>query len=92
MYTVPIMTITLSEIFDFDMASPFIVDNITFIIQYWLVLMSLLGVLAILIYGVITRKIMSERQVAIMVLSGVGVVLAFMVNSWVGRFFSINAW
>ena len=92
MYTVPIMTITLSEIFDFDMASPFIVDNITFIIQYWLVLMLHLDVLAILIYGVITRKIMSERQVAIMVLSGVGVVLTFMVNSWVGRFFSINAW
>ncbi|MCE2508935.1 MAG: hypothetical protein J4G04_06535 [Nitrosopumilaceae archaeon] len=77
------MIIVLSEIFDFDMGSPFIVDNITFIIQYWLVLMSLLGGLAILIYGVITKKVMSGRQVVVMVLSGVGVMFAFTVNSWV---------
>lgn len=83
MYTTIIMIIILSEILDFNLESPFIEDNIAYIVQYWLVLMALAGILAMLIYGVTTRKVMPQRQVVIMVLSGVGVVLAQMVNSWV---------
>lgn len=83
-YTTIMMTVVLSVIFDFNLESPFIEDNIAYIIQYWLVLMALVGALTILIYGVLTRKVMSQRQVVIMVLSGVGVMLALMINSWVG--------
>lgn len=83
MYTTIMMIIVLSAIFDFNLESPFIEDNIAYIIQYWLVLMALAGALTILIYGVIAKKVMPQWQVVIMVLSGVGVVLAQMVNSWV---------
>ena len=82
MYTTVIMIVVLSIIFDFSLESPFIENIIAMLIQYWLVLMALRGALAILIYGVITKKVMPQRQVAIMVLSGVGVDLAFMINSW----------
>ena len=84
MYTTVMMIVVLSAIFDFNLESPFIEDNIAYIIEYWLVLMALAGALTILIYGVITRKIMSKWQVVIMVLSGMGVILTFMVNSWIG--------
>ena len=84
MYTTVMMTVFLSTVFDFNLESPFIEDIIADIIQYWLVLMALAGALTILIYGVITKKVMPRRQVVIMVLSGVGVILAFMINSWVG--------
>ncbi len=84
MYTTVMMISVLSFIFDFNLESPFIEDNIDRLIQYWLVLMALAGALTILIYGVLTRKVMPRRQVVIMVLSGMGVVLALMINSWVG--------
>lgn len=84
MYTTFMITVVLSFIFDFDLESPFIEGIIAMLIQSWLVLMALAGALTILICGVIAKKVMSRRQVVIMVLSGVGVALAFMINSWVG--------
>lgn len=83
MYTTFMIRVVLSLIFDFDLESPFIEDIIAMLIQNWLVLMALAGALTILIYGVLARKVMSERQVVIMVLSGVGVALAPMIISWV---------
>ena len=81
MYTTVMMTVVLSLIFDFNLESSFI-EDVIMLIEYWLVLMAPAGVSAILIYGVITRKVMSKWQVVIMVLSGVGVILTFMVKSW----------
>ena len=83
MYTTVMMTVVLSFIFDFNLESS-LIEDVIMLIEYWLVLMAPAGILAILIYGVITRKVMPRRQVVIMVLSGVGVILAFMVNSWIG--------
>ena len=83
MYTTVMMTVVLSFIFDFNLESS-LIEDVIMLIEYWLVLMAPAGILAILIYGVITRKVMPRRQVVIMVLSGVGVILAFVVNSWIG--------
>ena len=82
-YTTVMMIVVLSTIFDFNLESPFIENTIAYLIQDWLVLMALVGALTILIYGVITKKVMPQRQVVIMVLSGAGVMLALMINSWV---------